>query len=96
MQFLATRNTMTYHGFEPKLLFSKNLVESSLSKAMVDFIFDELNLTITIHHFNKQGYGIDEYFWSSLQSTDAIGIPGGFTHKCLDEGVKSVSMARYA
>ena len=39
-------------------------------------------------------YGVDEVFGSSLQATDELGVPGGFTYACLDQGIEVKDITR--
>ena len=39
-----------------------------------------------IDKFNWIAYGVDEFMIPSLQATDAVGLPGGFTYYCLVNG----------
>lgn len=51
---------MTFNGYEPKLVFSKGYVESTLSRPMVDFMINDLNLTEWMRRIELKGFGIDE------------------------------------
>jgi hypothetical protein len=59
---------MTLNGYEPKLIFSKGYVESTLSRPMVDFMVNELNLTELMRRIELKGFGIDEIMVSFLGS----------------------------
>lgn len=74
--------------------FSKGVVESSISRQMIDFIIYDLNLTTFMKQLETDIYGIDEIFLSSLQGTDAIEAPGGFTHICIDRGINAKGISR--
>lgn len=90
----ATRNNMAFNGVPPRLTFSKSLVESTLSREMVDFILGELNLTKAIDQIENGRYGIDEILFSTLNSHDAINAPGGFTQKCSKRGTDVYHVTR--
>uniref|UniRef100_A0AC35FLN3 Core-2/I-Branching enzyme n=1 Tax=Panagrolaimus sp. PS1159 TaxID=55785 RepID=A0AC35FLN3_9BILA len=80
-----TRNSISFNGFPPQLNFAKGYVESSLSKEMVNFMLNEMDLTELLIRLNKRGFGVDEIFIPTLQATEALNIPGGFFHRCIDK-----------
>jgi hypothetical protein len=87
---------MTFNSYEPKLVFSKGYVESTLTRGMVDFMINELNLTELMRRIELKGFGIDEimvimlsytfysYYFQipTLHAADALAAPGGFTRHC--------------
>ncbi|KAI6175041.1 hypothetical protein M3Y97_00988000 [Aphelenchoides bicaudatus] len=77
-----TRNDMKFNGYEPTLVFSKGYVESTLSRKMIDFMLNDLNLTELMRRIELKGFGIDEIMIPTLHASDAIAAPGGFTHYC--------------
>ncbi len=68
---LETRNNMTFNSYEPKLVFAKGkkllkifqifsgYVESTLSRKMVDFMLNELNLTELMRRIELKGFGMN-------------------------------------
>jgi hypothetical protein len=58
------------------------MVQTTLSRAAIDFIFANLNLNVTVDQLNSYPWTVDEILISSLNSNDNIQLPGGFTHKC--------------
>uniref|UniRef100_A0A7E4VXK2 Uncharacterized protein n=1 Tax=Panagrellus redivivus TaxID=6233 RepID=A0A7E4VXK2_PANRE len=68
------------------ITFTKGYNHCSLSRAAVDYIFDELNLATLVNNLNTKTYGIDEILIPTLNADDSVGLPGGFTRKCLDSG----------
>ncbi|VDO19740.1 unnamed protein product [Heligmosomoides polygyrus] len=59
-------------------------VETSLSRAAVDWMVKTADLTTLINQLNNNNfYGIDELFMATLQVTEALEMPGGFTAKCI-------------
>lgn len=44
----------------------------------------ELNLTTLVNQLETDRYGVDEQLMPTLQTTDELGLPGGFTHACVD------------
>ncbi|KAH7707244.1 Protein H41C03.3 [Aphelenchoides avenae] len=89
-----TRNSMGHDGFPPVLKFSKGYVEASLSRPVVDFLLNDLNLTELVARIEKGGYGIDEIMLPTLHASDAIGAPGAFTQYCQNEGVSVRQITR--
>ncbi|VDK77297.1 unnamed protein product [Onchocerca ochengi] len=67
-----------------KLRIAKGSTSASLSYAFVEFVVDKLNLTILLDKFDHLRYGGDEMLFSSLNSEDSLGAPGGFTRQCID------------
>lgn len=62
---------------------------------MVDFMINELDLTRIMKNIEWKAYGIDEILMGSINSNDAIEIPGGFTSHCLDQKKGDSSLTRY-
>ncbi|KAH7707245.1 core-2/I-Branching enzyme family protein [Aphelenchoides avenae] len=79
-----TRNRHPFNGFPPKLAFAKSIVETSVTREMIDFVVNKLNLTQLMQQIETNRYGIDEVMMGTLHTSDAVGAPGGFTHACLD------------
>ncbi|CAG9535715.1 unnamed protein product [Cercopithifilaria johnstoni] len=67
-----------------KLRIAKGSTSASLSYAFVKFVVDQLNLTILLDKFDRLSYGMDEMLFSSLNSEDSLGAPGGFTRQCIN------------
>jgi hypothetical protein len=68
---------------------------------MIDFILTKMNLTGIINQIQQNakvidgaGMGKDELLFGTLNSEDRLAIPGGFTHKCIDERHKINSLTR--
>lgn len=51
---------MKFNDYDPKIIFSKGYVESTLSRPMVDFMINQLNLTEMMRRIELKGFGIDE------------------------------------
>lgn len=64
------------------LFHTKSLNLISLSRAAASFVCNELNLETYISRLEESKYGMDEVFFSSLNS-NLPDFPGGFTYKCL-------------
>ena len=76
------------------MAWAKSNFQSSISRAMVDFMLNELNLTK--YMAQQEGhFAIDELFLSTLQATDELNSPGGFTHACLDRKIEVYHVTRY-
>ncbi|CAD5219125.1 unnamed protein product [Bursaphelenchus xylophilus] len=71
----------------------KGYNQAVLTFDAVDYIFAKLNITTMLEKFNGDGHE-EEFFTSSLNANDAIGLPGGFTTKCLKK-ISFQSMVRY-
>ncbi|KAL3076217.1 hypothetical protein niasHT_038354 [Heterodera trifolii] len=79
----ASRNSAAIaHGFPAHLMLAKGYFQVSLSRAMVEFIQRELNLTELVRRLNLIGYGRDEILFTTLHSADQLNAPGGFTQTC--------------
>jgi hypothetical protein len=61
---------------------------------MVDFMLLELNLTKFMQQLEAKSFAIDEIMIPTLQVTDALNVPGGFTHACIDRGVRVQHITR--
>ncbi|KAL3094620.1 hypothetical protein niasHT_023934 [Heterodera trifolii] len=83
----ATRNSAvaasaSAHGFPAYLELAKGGFHASLTRAMVQFIRLQLNLTEFVRRMNLIGYGRDEIMLITLHSADQLNAPGGFTQTC--------------
>ena len=47
-----------------------------------------------MQQLEAKDFGIDEIMIPTLQVTDALNVPGGFTHACIDRGVKNQHITR--
>jgi hypothetical protein len=79
-----------------KINFSKGYAVGSLSRAMVEFMLNELNLTKFLAQLENGMYAVDEQLLSTLQADDEIQTPGGFTQKCNDDGYGTDCITRYS
>lgn len=84
-----------FNGKEPKLDFSKGNVGCSLSRAAVNFLVLDLDLTTVLTILSKNSYGVDEILLPTLMVTDALNMPGGFTHYCIDQNVRFTQLSRF-
>lgn len=69
---------MTFNSYAPLLIFSKGYVESTLSRAFIDFVLHELDITELMQRIEKKGFGIDEILIPTLDAADALAAPGWF------------------
>jgi len=93
----GTRNLVDHNGYPSKLQFAKGYVQASVSRAAVDYMINELNLTTMIAQLDDPSYfGMDEFFLQTLMATEAIDVPGGFTHACDDKGIPFAYVTRYS
>lgn len=58
-------------------------------------MLDELNLNRLLDAFEWNAHGVDEQFIGTLNSNDAVGMPGGFTLHCLRKGYEVGSLMRW-
>ncbi|CAJ0606102.1 unnamed protein product [Cylicocyclus nassatus] len=61
----------------------RGIVQSSLSRAAVDWAVRNVDLTTLIYQLNSDVRGIDETLWATLQMSDDLEMPGRFTGKCI-------------
>lgn len=87
---------LEYRNTNLKLRFAKSTVHVSASREMIDFILNKLDLTRLMKQVEASGPVVnghkmnkDEFLIGSLNTEDAIEVPGGFTHSCLDKGVEN-------
>jgi hypothetical protein len=69
---------------------------------MVDFVINELDLSVLLKRIedNSQiikwhSMTLSELMMGTLNGDDTIRVPGGFTHKCLDQKIESFSLTAY-
>ncbi|KAI6177789.1 hypothetical protein M3Y97_00945900 [Aphelenchoides bicaudatus] len=92
----ASRNKLTVNGNAPILPITRGLVQVTMSRKSIDFIFDTLDLQRTVDQFNsKPGTMSDEALFSSINSNDNIQLPGGFTQKCAPTAGTVIGMTRF-
>ncbi|KAF8363625.1 hypothetical protein PRIPAC_90548 [Pristionchus pacificus] len=73
------------------ITFGKGAMQAILSRAAVDFIFDEINIRPLMKEMNEMGFGVDEQLYESLQITPEIRLPGGFHYKCRSKQAQYIS-----
>ncbi|CAB04881.4 beta-1,6-N-acetylglucosaminyltransferase [Caenorhabditis elegans] len=78
------------------LKFAKGAVQSSLSRAAVDWMTRTVDLTTFIDQWNHGTYGVDEQFTQAFQISDFLGMPGHFTDKCIKKGIITEGITRFA
>ncbi|KAI6185759.1 Beta-1,3-galactosyl-O-glycosyl-glycoprotein beta-1,6-N-acetylglucosaminyltransferase 3 [Aphelenchoides besseyi] len=88
-----TRNRISHNGHKPVLPLTKSWDFVSVSRAMIDFMLEELDLRRFMRNLD-QGHllDVDEQFMGSLNSADAIDAPGGYTRHCYEKGVFHAQM----
>ncbi|KAI6198865.1 Beta-1,3-galactosyl-O-glycosyl-glycoprotein beta-1,6-N-acetylglucosaminyltransferase 3 [Aphelenchoides besseyi] len=91
-----SRNNNAFNGYDPTLVISKGYVAVSLSRAMINFMIYDLNLTELVRRIELKGHGIDELLIPTLHAADAIAAPGGFTRHCIEQGIKIEHITRRA
>lgn len=62
---------------------------------MADFVLNELYLDIYLEQTDDWYYGVDENFFSTLNSNTFLNVPGGFTKDCLANNYQVSSITRY-
>jgi hypothetical protein len=67
----------------------------ALSREAVNFMMEELNLNRLLDAFEWNAHGVDEQLMGTLNSNDAIDLPGGFTLQCLRRGYEVSSLMRF-
>ncbi|KAI1732555.1 core-2/I-Branching enzyme domain-containing protein [Ditylenchus destructor] len=82
-------------GSSYKLTFAKGYLQSSLSRAFVDFILNELDTSRMLAQLETGACYIDEIFFQTLDGTDALQAPGGYTHACIDQGFAAAYVTRF-
>ena len=79
----------------PALQVTKSFNEVFLSRAFVDFIFDELFLDGFRYELEKGAtFAVDENFFGTLNANDVLRAPGGFTRACLAKSINVDSISR--
>uniref|UniRef100_A0A914C1W2 Uncharacterized protein n=1 Tax=Acrobeloides nanus TaxID=290746 RepID=A0A914C1W2_9BILA len=77
----SKRNFNTSNGAPIKLKFAKSLVESSVSREMIDYMINTLNLTTFMERLqvNRTNCCVpEETMLATLNAADEINAPGGF------------------
>ncbi|KAL3084981.1 hypothetical protein niasHS_010050 [Heterodera schachtii] len=68
-----------------KLKKNKGQFEMSLSREFVEWLLNDLEVSIMLDKLNSFDYASDEYFIQTLAANEFMGAPGGFTGKCFDK-----------
>uniref|UniRef100_A0A914ZWX7 Uncharacterized protein n=1 Tax=Parascaris univalens TaxID=6257 RepID=A0A914ZWX7_PARUN len=66
-----------------RLYLVKGGVQSIFSRAYVEYILNTLNVSIFLNNLDNIKFGGDEMFFATLNMQDELGVPGGFTRRCL-------------
>ncbi|KAE9547388.1 hypothetical protein FO519_009402 [Halicephalobus sp. NKZ332] len=74
---------------------TKSLVQVSISREAVDYVFENLNVGPLIKRLELKEYGVDETFWATLNSNEIINLPGGFTTEYLEKKIRNYMVTRY-
>jgi len=69
-------------------------MQSTISRQAAEYMVLEMDLTKLVGQMEWDAYGVDEQLFPTLQATDAIELPGGFTHACLKEDISGRDHAR--
>ncbi|KAI1725098.1 core-2/I-Branching enzyme domain-containing protein [Ditylenchus destructor] len=85
----------THNSSALSMNLAKGLVESTLSRPAIEYMLNQLDLTQFMKQLETNRYGIDELWLPSLQATDDLHLPGGFTSECLRRGISTGSVTRY-
>lgn len=70
-------------------------MQVALTHKAVSYLLRQLRPGIFIDQLEAVRYGMDEDFMSTLNSNEILGMPGGFTTKCLDEGLEQENLVRF-
>ncbi|KAI6198860.1 Beta-1,3-galactosyl-O-glycosyl-glycoprotein beta-1,6-N-acetylglucosaminyltransferase 3 [Aphelenchoides besseyi] len=89
---VKTRNRVSHNGHKPVLPLTKSWDFISISRDMIDFMLEELDLRGVMKNFEWKTFGVDEQFMGSLNSADAIDAPGGYTRHCYEKGIFHAQM----
>ncbi|KAL3107530.1 hypothetical protein niasHT_014247 [Heterodera trifolii] len=68
-----------------KIAMTKGNVAATLSRHMVEYVLNELDLTEMLRRLNQVEFGRDEYLFPTLNSVDFIGAPGGASQICIEK-----------
>ncbi|KAI6192591.1 hypothetical protein M3Y96_01252200 [Aphelenchoides besseyi] len=90
-----SRNRLFHNGHEPKMQFAKSMVQVSLSRAMINFMLNEINFENILKNFEWNAFATDELVMASLNSADSIDPPGGFTTFCSKYKISYWTMTRW-
>ncbi|KAI6208585.1 hypothetical protein M3Y96_00130700 [Aphelenchoides besseyi] len=89
-----SRNTRSHNYYPPIVQFAKSLAQVSVSRAAIDFMLNDMNLNRLLSAIEWNTYGTDELLMGTLNSHDAVDLPGGFTLQCLKRGFQTGSFTR--
>lgn len=77
------KDSLNFENNKTKTIYhTKSLNLVTLSYAAVDFVLNRLNTDIFIDRLETAKYGMDEIFFSTLNS-NLEDMPGGYTTHCL-------------
>lgn len=80
---------------DQSLTIAKGLDESAISRAAIEFIINTLNVTKFLQQINTDRYGSDEFVLPTLDASDALSLPGGFTGECLRRNIATPGITRW-
>ncbi|RCN32847.1 hypothetical protein ANCCAN_21337 [Ancylostoma caninum] len=94
LNFFINESVVTSKLVNISLKFAKGYVQASLSRAAVQWIVHTVNVTTLIEQLNRKSFGLDEIMLATLQVSDELEMPGGFTSDCLMQGKDTASISR--
>ncbi|CAL2040169.1 unnamed protein product [Caenorhabditis brenneri] len=71
-------------------------VQSSWSRAAVEWLIEEVDITIAMNQFNQTFYASDEQLFPSLQVNKEYGMPGHYTYECMDQEFGYEQVTRFS
>ncbi|KAE9554780.1 hypothetical protein FO519_001977 [Halicephalobus sp. NKZ332] len=77
------------------LNITKSLVQVSISREAVNYVFDELNVDVFIKQLELKEFGVDELFWATLNTDEVVNLPGGFMRKHLIQNNQTYMATRF-
>uniref|UniRef100_A0A0N5AWM9 Core-2/I-Branching enzyme n=1 Tax=Syphacia muris TaxID=451379 RepID=A0A0N5AWM9_9BILA len=66
-----------------KIKICKGNIGSVYSREFIEFLVDKMNPTIFLNRLDTVSYGNDEMFFPTLNANHILGMPGGFTTRCI-------------
>ncbi|CAJ0588750.1 unnamed protein product [Cylicocyclus nassatus] len=77
------------------LTIVRHMVQSTISRAAVEWAVKTVDLSTLIKQINTAIYGSDELLWAALQMSDDLQMPGRFTQKCKQNFVPCITRTAF-
>ncbi|KAI6231830.1 N-acetyllactosaminide beta-1,6-N-acetylglucosaminyl-transferase [Aphelenchoides besseyi] len=92
----GTRNRSKLSALSSRLALARAFSTVVLSREAVDFFVNELDVSTLLNTIEESYPNADEILMGTLDTNELIGMPGGFTQRCLTQKPPDYFVSRYS